>query len=327
LVWDDIQKWACMKEGIKRLAVYSDQIKGRNNLTIPGINKHLERDEIISVTEAIECKKRILLIGEAGVGKTGVIVDISNKIKNVTFLYFDFRDFANCTCMEEISEIIGMKGYDLIELIKFNAEKSRTVIILDQCDSIRRKSDSFDMLLKIVNNIADVKDLGMIVVCRRQESIGLKEELSKSPNIDTVEIEIGLLTKETAMKILLDFGIIQPNEQLIEIVQNLFNLSLLGEMYQRGEVKEIGSIASYCDFWEKYRRILESEICDNLHNCRVTACAAKLSKECILNPDGCCILNVKPTEEESVLISRGVIKKEPQYDIKYSLVSILRPSR
>lgn len=305
-----------LKKDWCKLADYSQSISSKACRKIPGIDKPIELSEIADVFRLLQQRQHVVVTGDAGVGKTGIVVDISQRLNKAYFIFIDSRDLCNCRSLGDINETLGLTECGLLHAIRSKAKKKDIVVVMDQCDSIWRIGGQ-DIILRLLENLADVGNLGIIVVCRTEESKGLKDLIRRKPGRNVGEVHVESLNKELAKEKLEALGVDNPSNELIEMAQNLFNLSLIGEIAVLPDDSNLNDVTSLWDFWEKYRGTLESEIHRNDSNYRVTDCAAGLARTCLINTNGTCEISSDRSEEEQVLISRSVLVQDHTLTQRY----------
>lgn len=314
-----IFKWKKLKRDWERLISYSDKVKSRITRTIPLIDKQIDLPILNNILQCLIEKNRIVVTGDAGVGKTGVLITLSEKASNANFIFIDARDIVNCKTIPEVSKVLRLSNIGLLECIEIRSRIQYlwkpVIVVVDQCDSIWRLQ-SRNLLLTLLGGLANISELGLIVVCRTHEAAGIKELIGKI-NINVVELEVEELGEELATQVLNALGVIKPHSELVKISRNLFNLSLVGEIISKVGASSLKQVKTPQDFWERYRITLEQEIDNNDSQYQVTECAANYAKVCLVTLNGTCPISCNRSEEEMVLLSRGVLVKDEVYKQRY----------
>ena len=308
------------RKGWKILSAYSSQITSKACREITGIANSIKLPEVGEVINCLRQKRRVVVTGDAGVGKTGIVVEISKIFKLAYFIFIDARYICNCKSLQDVSEMIGLTEYSLFDTIRAKARtpKKPVVVVIDQCDSIRRIHGQYDIIMKLLKRFADIDNIGIIVICRTEESKGLKEHIKGKSEIDVGEVHVKQLDKELAQEQLRQLGFVDAIDELIEMSRNLFMLSLIADLVGKPGDADLRNVTNILDFWEKYRGSLEAEILNNNDNkYRVTACAAKYAKQCLIDDRGTCELPPIRGEEENVLTSRKVLIQDPIFTQRY----------
>ncbi|MBD3376175.1 AAA family ATPase [candidate division KSB1 bacterium] len=306
LLIDFFDKKLKLEKSWKKIIEDSKRKLTSNSIKIPHINEHIKLKESKQIETLLYENKHIILIGAAGVGKTGIITEISERYKNFTYLYFDCRDILKCQNLNDLKEVYNI-DHGLNELLKKKRKKNRIKIILDQCDSIWR-TEGKELLFRVINQIVELENIQLILICRIEEANGLEEDINKQCDIGAEKIRIEELDDDTATHYLKIFGYVEPATELILIAKNIFNITILSEICNNydGDIKKISNIY---DFWDEYRRILEGELYNNKSKFTVTSTCGLLAKKSLLAEDGTFMLNARYTDEEDILLSRGVINK------------------
>ena len=317
LFLDWLENYIQFRRSWNKLKAYSDAVVSTVRREIPGIDGSIQLPEVMDIFNRLLEKRRVVVTGDAGVGKTGVVAEISQKVKWAHFIFIDARDICSCKCMEDINEtIIGLTEYGLLDTVRLKTKGKSVVVVIDQCDSIWR-SEGKGIILKLLNGLADTENMGIIVICRTEEAAGLKNFIQGKSKMDVYEVQVKELNKDIAREKLQLLGVPTPSEELIEMARNLFFLSLIGELSVKSNGLNLHEVNDRLDFWEKYRGSLEAEVDNNEGNYRVTGCAANYARLCLIDPSGTCQLPSNPTEEDKVLISRRVLLKDHQFIQRY----------
>jgi len=304
-----------LRKGWFELSSYSDQVKGRARVVIPGIGKHIELSKIHDVGKLLYDERHLIIRGEAGVGKSGFVLSLSQRHRNLQWVFLDCRDIGNCDSISSIEENIGIAEYDLPKVLSGKARKGKIIFVVDQCDSIWRSSN-LEGLFRLVQYLLKIENLRIILVCRKEESEGIKEYLDERTGGSVREVIIQELEEETVLSILKEFGLGHPSGEIINIARNLFRLSILGEIYKNSGSGGLMGMNGFADYFEKYRLVLEKEIQDNTTKLRVTEKAAELAKQSLLEVSGSCKINTNLAVEEKVLLGRDVIRREAEDSIR-----------
>lgn len=304
-----------IEKGWLQLISYSYKITAKTRTVIPGLKKHIEFSMIHDVGKFLYEKSHLIIKGGAGVGKTGFVYSLSQRHKNLQFVFIDCRDISSCKTIQSIEEKLGITEYKLLKLLNEKAQRNKIIFVIDQCDSIWRVSN-LEGLFNLINYLLKIKCLQIILICRNEESEGIKEYLDERTNNKVESIVIGELEKETVLSILKEFELDQPSEEIINISRNLFNLSILGEIYESSGTEALTGITTFADYFEKYRLILEAEVKDNPTNLKVTTKAAELAKQTLVSMSGICEIDINLPVDERVLLGRDVIRRETENSIR-----------
>lgn len=143
----------------------------RDNQVIAG--DVIPRDEAqIAFEELTEKKQSILLVGEAGVGKSGVMLQVLDKLQNQGIPILTFRaDRLEPTQLpDQVGQELGLPGSPAIVLANI-AQNRDCVLIIDQLDAVSlasgRNPEFFDCLYEIIKQAQAHPNIKLLLACRK----------------------------------------------------------------------------------------------------------------------------------------------------------------
>lgn len=133
----------------------------------------IPRDEAqIAFEELTENKQSILLIGEAGVGKTGVMLQVLDKLQNqgIPILTFRADRLEPVQLPDQVGKQLDLPGSPAIVLANI-AQKRDCVLIIDQLDAVSlasgRNPEFFDCLHEIIKQAQAHPNIKLLLACRK----------------------------------------------------------------------------------------------------------------------------------------------------------------
>lgn len=208
------------------------------NRDIRGI--HIERSVVDDMLCAIKEKsKSILLTGGPGAGKTCVMLDLQEKLEELSKsensifpIFLQAREFADYSPSDIVASNIPQNG---IECIARLAENTHVVVVIDSLDvlSISRDHKALTFFLNILNQLNEIINVTTVTSCRefdrhydnritvqrwQKEFTCSKLDIDKEvlPLLNKLEIDNSLISKET-----------------IEIIRTPRELALFTELAQK----------------------------------------------------------------------------------------------
>ncbi len=229
---------------------------------------HIERSQVKDIFQWIHNntgadEKRIcLLVGDAGVGKSGVLKDLltSDVSENCKYLcikadYID--DNGNLVTLEKLHDTLAYYSVD--------AEK--VVLVVDQIDalsqSLANDRKHLNMLMTIFSSLKDWSNVRAVVSCRKYD-LEYDAVLNSLKDNATI-IEIGELADSEVKMALekLHDGLSEKIDSVtFKLLKNLQMLDSFSLLYQRNKSK-----ISFCNQIEVYDALWDSVICDS--ECRL----------------------------------------------------------
>lgn len=136
-------------------------------------SKVIHRDEAqTAFEELIEKKQNVLLVGEAGVGKTGVMLQVVDKLQSKGILILTFRvDRLEPTQLpDQVGQQLGLPASPAIVLANI-AQKRDCILIIDQIDAVSlasgRNPEFFDCLYEIIKQAQSRPNIKLLLACRK----------------------------------------------------------------------------------------------------------------------------------------------------------------
>ena len=226
---------------------YSRQYLRQKQYTIAQIG-HIERHEVFEITNAWENGiNGILLLGTAGSGKSGLVLDLAKGLHKdgIPVLFVRATDFALTADPTAAIKLLLPKSKDLGESLAILGQEQECVVIVDQIDFIS-ESNSLIGFINLLKSIAEFKGVRILAVSRTYEAnkvkiikeLGFQRIISRE--LDTDEARIYLH----------NLGISNPSDDIVELSKNLLNLSLISEIISNGST--ILNIRGLAQLWEKY---------------------------------------------------------------------------
>jgi len=260
-----------------RAREYSRSIINSISIQIPIIG-YIEKDEIeIALDLAIE-RKNVLVLGEAGSGKTGVLTKIGtellNKFETVLFISADriaAQIDSKCT-IEDLSKSIAVApDRNITEIIDLLKEKSKRLwLIIDQLDEVAGHSVG-GALHELITAYSNQKKLHIIAACRSYEAL-------YSSEFSTLTLDsfyVGNLSPESTYGFIKKLGV-EPTNEICSFCSNLLNLSLLAFLVESSEHSP--TISSEISLWFHYRNEIEKRVEGALKKISLYAIEALLSR-------------------------------------------------
>lgn len=177
----------------------------------------------------------LLLVGNAGSGKSGVAIGVARELreKGIPVLFVPASSLMPNQDPAQLIKERWTVSFSLGEAFTILGKEKECVFIVDQLDTITGTSAlaGFTSLLKAISVIQGVR---VLAVSRSIEANEVKEisELGFS------EIESHELDSKKAKIFLEKIGVTNPTGELIELAQNLLNLSIIAAVYASGNVIE-----------------------------------------------------------------------------------------
>jgi hypothetical protein len=243
-------KWWKYSPWFKKYAIKVEQFtnsqRPRKPLGIQRIGKigRFEKNEILQGWQA---NNQIILTGTAGSGKTGISWQIVEALKEKNELVL-YLDCSRISINQEILKYLQLnidKEEDVEKALKRIGQNTTLYCVLDQLDHLIRSVQPSN-LVRFINKLSNISGLRILVVVRDFE-FGQSKELKDIgfPVVRSQELQI-----EDATKYLEIIGMSNPPDDVVGLARNLFNLSLIADIYASG--KDIRDISGQIQLLDRY---------------------------------------------------------------------------
>lgn len=294
---------------VNQFCSHTERALRQIRLSIPGIAKPVPREEVTRVEEQLQRKKQVVLVGDAGVGKSGIGAKLARAAmaKGVTVLLLDARRVGHVQSDAELREHFDLKEpvSSAVELVgRYNGCR----LIIDQLDSAVG-SVSAGLLVDLAIDCSELQGVEVIVISRKRETqeARLIEKLTRA---GLTELGVYPLSESSTMELLGQLDIAQPSAGLIGLGVNLLNLELIGTIRQQRPDSDVSDLTNEVDLWHQYIRTLldQEELTSDPETAgQIIAEAVKLARSGVNSEDRAVNLDYPLTRPHRRLISWGII--------------------
>ncbi|MBD2394499.1 hypothetical protein H6G11_09565 [Cyanobacterium aponinum FACHB-4101] len=227
--------------------------------------KIIKREEAKKVIDLINNDNNncsILLFGEAGIGKSGVLFQIIEEVQtqNIPFLVFRIDDKIPTQNGDFLGKELGLPASPEIVIANIaKSHKKQGILIIDQLDAVSlasgRNPDFFNCIINIIEKAKTLK-LNLILACRKfdlDNDYRLKNLLKKDSNSGeqaniAEEIIINPLTDNKVKEVVKNLGLNANalNQKQIKLLAIPLHLQLLAEIVVTS--KEIENLINTLNF-------------------------------------------------------------------------------
>ena len=253
-------------------------------------------------TQAINClledtigKSGILISGEAGVGKSGVVFQVVEGLigRGVPVVAFRVDRLQPTYLPDNVGEQMGLPGSPANVLAAISQD-NRSVLVIDQLDAVSlasgRNVELFDCVNEIILQAQAHKNMRIVLACRKfdlDNDHRLRALVSPNGIADTVTVD--RLPPEIVREVVASLGLEAKllNQKQLELLSVPLHLKLLSELNGIEEIQGLNFQTAqdlYASFW-KYKQqvigrrngrpvqwieVLET-LCDYMHEQQVLA--------------------------------------------------------
>lgn len=232
--------------------------------TIAG--KWIERIDskvVLGKLNSSEGKRAVFISGEAGAGKSCIIKQVAETLKeqNTPLLAFRIDRLDATQLPEEVGAQLGLPESPAI-VLKSIAQGQACVLIIDQLDWVSEASGRypsfFDCILEIIDQALNYPEMRILLACRKfdlDNDHRFKSLLGENGIAENVQI--GRLDHETIKNFIknnLKLDVNRLNKKQLDLLSIPLHLNLLAEISQDKELEAIDFKTTkdlYDKFWDK----------------------------------------------------------------------------
>lgn len=279
---------------------------------ISGTQETIPRAELDQVRNLAKPGSPVLLVGEPGAGKTGILTLLARDYERQAaglILFLDARKLLNCRNMVDLGNSIALQG-TIEDACRRLARLHSVFVIVDQFESALGHAVA-DILVDFAEDCARIPNTFVVIASRlvtANESRILASRFSRNFKIVPCE----LLDVSTTSRVLVEIGFKEPSDNLVQLARTPLNLELLGQI-AKGIPFDPSSVTDEIDLWEAMCRSLEQRLgtaSSPNWGRQIIVEAMELSRSGLLSHDGTFSLPAVTTREQETLQSERWIKMD-----------------
>jgi hypothetical protein len=291
---------------------HTERALGQISLKIPGLSYSLPRSEIARVGDQLLHGRAVVLVGEAGTGKSGVGAFLARSARESgkVVLLLDARRVGHISDEAELRHHLGLNGPVASAVGRVGRHKE-CLVIVDQLDNIVGYL-SAQVLVETVTEFHALDGVEVVVICRQREAREA-EIIKHLVKKEFVELTSFPLSEDRVIRVLAELGIARPSPELVTLGCNLLNLELIGRIKQEQPGFEFSSLTDEVDLWEHSMTVLvEREATwSSRHSAeQIIAEAVQLARSGVNSEDRAVCLDYPLPHPHRRLISWGILVQE-----------------
>lgn len=220
---------------------------------ITGIG-HIERSETGRILNAIQESEHAKLLGDGGVGKSGILKKVAEDWDH-ELLFIDATRHPDVQNQAQLGN--GLRLNDPIKrALQQVALEAPLAVIADQLDDIggTERQTFCDFLLTATN----LQNVRVVFACREHDLKTRSEyEPLRDPGNFSTEAHVQRLKKPTAQDYIEQLTGAAPTEELVEVGRNIQYLDVIAELANDGT--DLSDISGEAALWDRYRERLSEE--------------------------------------------------------------------
>lgn len=197
----------------------------------------------------------LILTGKAGIGKTAILSELQNKLKDENLTYLSIKsDRINVKTKQALAEYFELEN--LINSVKKIAREETVTIIIDQLDALSltqsSSKDVFNVILELIQQLKGEFNIKIIISVREYD---LKNDPLLKQIDNNKKLYLQLFTGEFVSEKLraMMSRKTKISRTLIELLRTPLNLSLFLELYPNDNrclsIRTLQDL--YENFWEQ----------------------------------------------------------------------------
>ncbi|WP_203427689.1 ATP-binding protein [Rippkaea orientalis] len=222
-----------------------------------------EAEEAFNLLVNTQNKKGVFLMGEAGVGKSGVMLQIAKKLEqeNITFFVFRIDNLPPEVNPDDVGRKYRLPLSPTIILANISKySQKQTVLIIDQLDAVSqvsgRNPQFFDCIHSLLEQTKQFSKVRVLVACRKfdlDNDSRIKNLIGKQGILETVEIQrlSSEQVKQTVQNLGLDAS--KLNQKQVDLLSLPLHLGLLAQISQDSTINNLNFETAndlFDKFWE-----------------------------------------------------------------------------
>lgn len=236
-----------------RFSNETTQALDRIQTTIDGLD-HIERPETDRAVERLSNGENVIVTGEGGVGKSGILATVTTKWEE-DVLFIDASAHSTVRNRAELSSALGFDD-GIQRPIEQLAVASHVLIIVDQLDDIDRAAGK--VYQEFILDTADLDNVTVAFACRDHD-LTVRREYEPLDNAESfsTRLTIGLLRTTDAEEHVQELIGESPSDELVKIGRKIENLDIIAQLAKDGV--DFSGISGEIPLWDKFREQLGRE--------------------------------------------------------------------
>lgn len=283
--------------------------------TLPHIDRRIDRTATTDILTYLTDGQSILLTGDAGVGKTGVLGQVVNRWTNTPVLFLDARRFSEISNETELRHEFDFNG-PLTDAIARLGRHQGCLFVVDQLDNIGG-TPAAGLFTDLLTELVEHDNVNVLVACRDWDLTNRDTYASLSETDAFETVELTGLSEDTVHTVLNQLDITDYSDELVTLGTNLLNLSIIAELRARTAPDQVdySQIKSQVELWERYQETLveretQGAEWDKESGYEVRARAVELAKRGLSDGSRVVPISLRRDRADERLISRNVLQHE-----------------
>ncbi len=235
----------------------------------------IPRDEVSVVVDSLlssHTKRGVLLTGEAGVGKSGVIGQVATELRSrqIPLIAFRIDRLEPTQSPDALGQQLERLPGSPASVLSAISQGRDCVLLIDQLDAVSEASGRnpwfFECIDKIIKQAQSNPNIHLLLACRKfdlENDSRLKRLAGKDSVFEIVTVK--RLSHETVRQVCQELGLdaTRLNQKQLDLLSVPLHLSLLAEVTEDERIDVLSFKTAndlYDYFWNYKQRVLENRL-------------------------------------------------------------------
>jgi hypothetical protein len=230
-----------------------------------------EAETAVNLLTSAQGKKRVMLVGEAGVGKSSVTPEIGKRLQALgwTVLAFRIDRMEPASTPDQVGQNLGLPGSPANVLGAF-AEGRDCALVIDQLDAVSlasgRNTQFFECINEIIKQSLTYPNLHLVLGCRKYD-IDNDHRLRRLVGTDGIAdvVTVKRLTHERVREVVSSFGLdaARLSKAQLGLLAVPLHLKMLSQMVSGNPTNVLGFESAkdlYDEFWTRKQALVRARL-------------------------------------------------------------------
>ena len=243
----------------------------RDQAIVGGVLPRQEVQTVLGRLNESSEKAGVLVTGEAGIGKSGVMLQVVEKLLDAGTPVVALRaDRLTLTQLpDDVGDQIGLSGSPA-NVLAAVAQGKQCVLVIDQLDALSlasgRVTNLFDCVYEIIQQAQAHPNMRILLACRKFD-LDNDHRLRRLTDSDGIAetVAVARLSHETVLEVVAKYGLDADslNTRQLDLLSIPLHLKLLSELVADEEIRALNFETAqdlYERFWQYKQRVIEERL-------------------------------------------------------------------
>jgi hypothetical protein len=230
-----------------------------------------EAETTVNLLTSSQGKKSVMLVGEAGVGKSSVTPEIGKRLQDLgwTVLAFRIDRMEPVSTPDQVGENLGLPGSPA-NVLGAIADGRDCVLVIDQLDAVSlasgRNTQFFECINEIIRQSLTYSNLHLVLGCRKFD-IDNDHRFRRLVGTDGIAdvVTVKRLTDEKVREVVSSFGLdaARLSKTQLDLLSVPLHLNLLSQLVSGNPTNVLGFESAkdlYDEFWTRKQALVRARL-------------------------------------------------------------------